>query len=130
MSFLRKKKSDEIIGFLVLSKHCRFTYFKNIFVMDKYYLNWDSFCTLVFEALKHSPSKRKPTASKRANTTSESETLSEPPRMEVRGQRTRNISFSDDDGLPSGLLTFCTQSEFNSIWHTRNCFTVSLKGKI
>eukprot|EP00105_Crassostrea_gigas_P023428 XP_011443264.1 PREDICTED: phosphatidylinositol 4-phosphate 5-kinase type-1 alpha isoform X3 [Crassostrea gigas] len=53
-------------------------------------------------ALKHSPSKRKPTMGKRANTTSESETFSEPPRTEVRGQRTRNISFSDDDGLPSG----------------------------
>uniref|UniRef100_K1QA59 Phosphatidylinositol-4-phosphate 5-kinase type-1 alpha n=1 Tax=Magallana gigas TaxID=29159 RepID=K1QA59_MAGGI len=52
--------------------------------------------------LKHSPSKRKPTMGKRANTTSESETFSEPPRTEVRGQRTRNISFSDDDGLPSG----------------------------
>ncbi|XP_065925141.1 phosphatidylinositol 4-phosphate 5-kinase type-1 alpha isoform X7 [Magallana gigas] len=60
------------------------------------------FRKLVNLALKHSPSKRKPTMGKRANTTSESETLSEPPRTEVRGQRTRNISFSDDDGLPSG----------------------------
>lgn len=60
---------------------------------------------------------------KRANTTSESETLSEPPRTEVRGQRTRNISFSDDDGLPSGMLTFCTRSEIIKFYIvTRNGF--------
>lgn len=65
---------------------------------------------------------------KRANTTSESETLSEPPRTEVRGQRTRNISFSDDDGLPSGMLTFCTQSEINKFYILG--MVLSLKGKI
>lgn len=65
---------------------------------------------------------------KRANTTSESETLSEPPRTEVRGQRTRNISFSDDDGLPSGMLTFCTQSEIIKFYILG--MVLSLKGKI
>lgn len=65
---------------------------------------------------------------KRANTTSESETLSEPPRTEVRGQRTRNISFSDDDGLPSGMLTFCSQSEIIKFYILG--MVLSLKGKI
>lgn len=67
---------------------------------------------------------------KRANTTSESETLSEPPRTEVRGQRARNISFSDDDGLPSGMLTFCTQSEIIKFYIPVLGMVLSLKGKI
>ncbi|XP_048749610.1 phosphatidylinositol 4-phosphate 5-kinase type-1 alpha-like isoform X5 [Ostrea edulis] len=53
-------------------------------------------------ALRHSPSKRKPTTSKRLNTTSESEPLSESQRSEIRSQRTGAVSSSDDELLPTG----------------------------
>nr|XP_022306927.1 phosphatidylinositol 4-phosphate 5-kinase type-1 alpha-like isoform X7 [Crassostrea virginica] len=53
-------------------------------------------------ALRHSPSKRKPAGGKRVHTVSESETLSEPQRSEGRDARSRNISFTDRDTLPSG----------------------------
>ena len=70
-----------------------------------------------WSALRHSPSKRKPAGGKRVHTVSESETLSEPQRSEGRDARSRNISFTDRDTLPSGNTDCPPESSSHFTWY-------------